>query len=328
MTNIPIFLCTDNNFAVPTYITLFSLLENYHGCESLCIYILASSDLSRKNARLFQKLVGKHELRIIKIGDDYRAVSINTPWINTVTMYRLLIPRITKHIGGIDKCIYIDSDTVVEGNILDLFNVDFDGYCIAAVKERYISCDRDERLKEKLGVESLKKYINAGVLLINIKEIEKQGLTDELEEAGYRDDYPHNDQDAINSVFYGRIKILPIRYNALNWYLDDKNEDNLKQYGRVNIREARKKPLIIHYIGRRKPWNCKDIPYAKVWWKYVQMQDDEIIRDYVRPFMKKSKLPLRYTIKETAKKITKKLGIYGTVRCIYKGIRKCIKPCR
>ena len=317
MTSIPIFLCTDNDYAVPTYITLFSLLKNYRGTRPLSIYLLTPSSLSHKNARLLRKLSG---VKIINMKDSYSSVSINTPWISTATMYRLLIPKIAR---GIEKCIYLDSDVVVEGDISELFNIGVEGYCLAAVKERTVSCDRDIELKEKLGVPSLKDYINAGVLLLNIKEIE--GLADKLAKAGYRNDYPHNDQDAINAICYGSIKTLPLRYNAINHHVFDPFEDNVSQYGRAGIREERRDPLIIHYTGIYKPWAYKATRFGDRWWNYVKMQDEEVMRRHIRPFIKASKLPFRAVARERVKDITKKLGIYLTVCDLYQRAKNAFR---
>ena len=149
-------------------------------------------------------------------------------------------------------------------SLSELFNIEIEGFCIGAVKERLISCDRDSELRGLLGVFNLRDYINAGVLLFNLIEIEKEGLSEKLEEAGHRTEYPHNDQDVINAVFHNRIHLLPIRFNAINTYLYDRKKDTENEYGSEAIQQARKDP-IIHYIGECKPCtNPAQIPLFSI----------------------------------------------------------------
>ncbi len=317
--SIPIFLSPDNNYALPAYITLYSLLINYRSSARLDVFLLVPSDFSERNEKLFKTLENQSALlsiSIINMKDSFADVPINTSWITTATMYRLHIPHLAQSYS-IDKCIYLDSDIIVEGDISELFDTDIDGYCVAAVKERAISCDRDAELRGLLGVPSLSNYINAGVLLLNIKEIEKQGLSGKLEEMGRESRFPHNDQDAINSVFYDQIKILPVRFNAISQYLYDQEEDSITQYGLSNLLDARKRPLIIHYIGKFKPWACNGTILASRWWKYVRMQDRSIQTDLIRPFIRSSKLSAKERVYEAVKTATKRLRIYKAAKLIY-----------
>lgn len=312
--SLPIFLCTDNNYAVPAYITMYSLLVNYTGTEKLQLYLLTSSDFESRFIRLFKSLEGNYELKIINMQNSFDDVVINTSWITTATMYRLLIPKIARGLRA-ERCIYLDSDIIVEGDIKEIFKVDLNDFCIGAVKESCVSCDRDPEMRKRLGVLSLKKYINAGVLLFNLDEIEKVGLTEELEQQGYTFDYLHNDQDVINVVFYDRIKILPVRFNSINDHMY--NPDMFLQYGIQNIKEARKNPLIVHYTGKYKPWVCRETILAQKWWKYVRMQERKIKKAYISPFVKSHKLPWKESMKVTIRSVTMRMGIYKATREMY-----------
>ena len=199
---IPIFFNTDNNYAVPTYIALFSLLYNYHGSLEINAYILAPDNFSDNNSILLISLSDIFKcvrIRIIRIKDGFDSVLIKQEHISQASMYRLLIPRIVDSIPDTEMnvCIYLDSDLVVEGDISELFNNDINGYYIGGVTDLAQSADRTK----SLSLPSMDRYINSGVLLINLIEINnKEGLKEQLEEAGYRDDFYYKDQDAINSV--------------------------------------------------------------------------------------------------------------------------------
>lgn len=322
---IVIFISTDNKYAVPAYITLYSMLKNYKGNRQIKVYILSSGDLDLENKTLLTHLRQQFkflDISIFNMGDSYNGVTIHKEYITTATMYRLLIPKILaeNEEGDIKKCIYLDADIVVEGNIDELFNIDVEGYCIAGVRERAISCDCDDNLRDQLGLPSLKDYINAGVIVLNLDEIRRQRIDSKMEEAGLTNDYRYNDQDVINTVCYGRIKLLPIIYNAMTPYLSKKDFKAVEQYGYTNLLEAIRNPVIVHYIGSSKPWIYRNTVMADLWWNYYKMQDNEIKRKYLDPFIKEVKLPLAVQIKEYVRSTAIHLGVYEQMRILKKAI--------
>ena len=113
------------------------------------------------------------------------------------TLLRLLadlIPQIP------DKILYLDIDMMANKDIAELYNVDISNYEYAAVKEKYGS------------VFIWPDYINAGMLLLNIKKIKETGL---LEKARYlikTRKMLFADQDAIYRSTTKKL-IIPRKYN-------------------------------------------------------------------------------------------------------------------
>ncbi len=113
------------------------------------------------------------------------------------TLLRLLadlIPQIP------DKILYLDIDMMANKDIAELYNVDISNYEYAAVKEKYGS------------VFIWPDYINAGMLLLNIKKIKETGL---LEKARYlikTRKMLFADQDAIYRSTTKKL-LIPRKYN-------------------------------------------------------------------------------------------------------------------
>lgn len=99
-----------------------------------------------------------------------------------------------------DKMLWLDCDTIVDDDISELFTLDMDGYFFAGVKEVEKSRKRD--------------YINTGVLLMNLEEIRKYRLDDALISYMNKKALELPDQDAINSLAYGKIKFIDSCYNV------------------------------------------------------------------------------------------------------------------
>lgn len=113
------------------------------------------------------------------------------------TLLRLfvdLIPEIP------DKILYLDIDMMVAKDISELYDTDISQYEYAAVREKY-------------GSKLIRPdYINAGMLLFNIKKIKETKLLEKARELIKRRKLPFADQDAI---FWSTSKklLLPRRYN-------------------------------------------------------------------------------------------------------------------
>lgn len=135
------------------------------------------------------------------------------------TLYRLLIP---KYLGHFDKAIYLDADTLVTCDLWELYNRDVK--MIAGVTDTGA-----EAHKKELG---LQNYINAGVMLMNIKNLVDIG--DRWLAMANSKEYKFNDQDIINLTC--DIELLPARYNQSVCTPKDPG------------------PGIIHYAGD-KPWS-------------------------------------------------------------------------
>ena len=99
-----------------------------------------------------------------------------------------------------DKLLYLDIDMMAAKDISGLYNTDIEGYEYAAVKEKY-------------GSKLIRwDYINAGMLLLNMKEIEKTGLLEKARERIKTKKMLFADQDAIYWSTTNKL-LLPRIYN-------------------------------------------------------------------------------------------------------------------
>ncbi len=150
------------------------------------------------------------------------------------TLLRLLadlVPNIP------DKLLYLDIDMMAAGDVSELFNIDITGYEYAAVKEKYGSwLIRPD-------------YINAGMLLLNMKEIRKTKLLEKARERirtkkmlfadqdaifwsttkkklisrKYNEQSKFNRKDTVICHFCKRLMLLPYPHteNFKQWHIDD-----------------------------------------------------------------------------------------------------------
>lgn len=113
------------------------------------------------------------------------------------TLLRLLADKI---VDIPDKILYLDIDMMIADDILKLYNIDITDYEYAAVKEKY-------------GCWLIRyDYINAGMLLLNMKKIKETNLLEKARQRIKTKKMLFADQDAI---FWSttKKKIIPRIYN-------------------------------------------------------------------------------------------------------------------
>lgn len=113
------------------------------------------------------------------------------------TLLRLLadmVPKIP------DKILYLDIDMMADDDISKLYNIDISEYEYAAVKEKYGS------------IFIWPDYINAGMLLLNMKKIKETGLLEKARNLIKTKKMLFADQDAIYRATTKK-KLLPRIYN-------------------------------------------------------------------------------------------------------------------
>lgn len=153
---------------------------------------------------------------------------------------------------GVEKALYLDSDTIIVGDIHDLLETNVNEYALAACRDSSFSYNI---VKSYLPKQVLGQYFNSGVLLMNLKWWREYNSEQQLIEYLNSHIVKLPDQDALNFVFGGRgiVKILHPKWNALASYFcyPPQVPDSEKQYIRTLWKDAR----IIHFIGPVKPWN-------------------------------------------------------------------------
>lgn len=241
-------------------VAVISLLQ--HTSARVKIEILHDKTLSKKNMKLLEELcclygslIDFHEVKIPSCLTKLHSLR----YITVGTLFRLFIPSI---FSQEDKIIYIDGDVFVQLDITSLWSIDMQGKSIAAVKDvpetryRYFS----NRYYRKFHIDP-ENYFNAGVLLLNCKQIQKKY---NFPDVGIKilETYPHlifADQDVLNIVFSKDIMILPNKYNIQAVFSNSPAEK----------RELIQQQGIIHFSGYIKPWGSADRFVCKKYLAYL-----------------------------------------------------------
>ena len=151
----------------------------------------------------------KSYIKLIDITNLFKKDMLNSPNIRTsYTPYTLvrLYADVVMEIP--DRILYLDTDTIANGNIEPIFNIDISDYELAGVID-YLG-------KWFIDIH----YINAGILYLNIKKIRETGLFLEARKMCSEKKMWFPDQTALNKLVKKKM-YLPAKYNEQRKFRND-----------------------------------------------------------------------------------------------------------
>ena len=261
---IPVVYATDKGYLRYTIVSIISLLQSAERDTFYDIYILVpgDSDFSMDVLKSRTQKFCNFNITCLKMGDEFDNAKLNIPHITTPTFYRLIIPNL---LTRYEKCIYLDGDTIVCGDLQEMYNIELNDNYLAGVPA-YIYYKYEEENRERLGYTKSEEfvYINAGSIMMNLSKMRKDHLVDRFMTL-LKNEYDSQDQDILNVACKGSIFQMPFRFNMMTRYCHW-SFDKLAKYVRpVEIMEGKVNPLIIHYADKVKPWNNYNTPFSNIW---------------------------------------------------------------
>lgn len=266
---IPIFFTIDDSYVPYISVAIKSITENASKEYNYKIIVLYQ-DVTEENIKKIASLAKQGfeiEFKLMKDGmetiTDRVENRLRCDYFTLTIYFRLFIADLFPEY---DKGIYIDSDTVIPGDISEMYNIELGDNIIGACTDRSI-----------LGIPELVKYtheaidcgdmeyINSGVLLMNLKKFREKEFSKKFLTLlnTYHFDCIAPDQDYLNAMCNGKIVYLDECWDAMP----------------TEGKEPIKNPKLIHYNLFQKPWCYDNIAYEEYFWKYAKMTDfyDEII---------------------------------------------------
>lgn len=300
-----IVFCLDNNY-IPHCATVMASIVNHNREEEIIFHILTDHISEEKVYRLenwTKQFKNKYlEIHTIDV-KKFKDFPLGNAYINLTTYFRLLIPELIK---DTDKVLYLDCDVIVNSQLSDLWSTNINDYAVAGVRDRI---NDSIRLYNRLGYDMKYGYINAGVLLINLKKWREENIFVKALELAMKNPsiLKNHDQDIINMIFFDSKKILDFKYNLLEYYLYTEDWFYMDRKYYPEIVKACKNPAIIHFCMPQKPWNFECInPYKELYYKYRKMTP--------WPELKLIHRKEKISKKQRLKLALEKLGLYNVER--------------
>ncbi len=217
--------------------------------ENLDVYIMNRS-LDESEFELTKRRVGSDRVRLIDIKTNEKELegAPVTSRYPAEMYFRIFAAKYLPE--NIDKILYLDPDLVVINDIRPLYNTDITGYYFAAASHVFGPMQTINEIR--LNMEENSPYINSGVMLMNLSLLrEKQDMNDVFEFIkNNKQRLILPDQDIISALYGPMIFPLnPYKYNMTERLLFRGGIGN-----NIDCDWVEKNSVIIHYLGRNKPW--------------------------------------------------------------------------
>ena len=203
--NLVVVYSSDNNYAQHTGVSIASLLDNNKHFKAIHIYVI-DNEISKDNKDRLINIITEYgrEISFIDFNKYKSMLKLNMKWNISISSYaRLFISSMLPN--NVDKVLYFDCGTVIVSNIDELWNTDMNDYYVAGVADTVSSST-----KLAVGIDHHGKYINAGMLLINLKKWRENKIQERFIKFidKYNGSVTHHDQGVINGVLHKNLKIL------------------------------------------------------------------------------------------------------------------------
>ncbi|MBQ3413730.1 glycosyltransferase family 8 protein [Candidatus Saccharibacteria bacterium] len=256
---VPVFMTINNAYAPYAAAAMHSLTQHADPKRYYRVIILHDG-LSLINRWRLRSLVTKN------CAIQFKKIS-NSLWLRTIIRYcskrkgagdffsaavyyyRFFIPRL---FPMYEKAVYIDSDTILRGDIGELFDMELGENMVLAMPDPKVAAIKGFRdyVDFAVGVPH-EEYVNDGVMLMNLKKMRKKRYLSTMVKMiqEFDADLVAPDQDYLNVIARGQIGHIGPEWNA------------------EPTAEFDKKVKLVHFNLFNKPWHYKNVPGEKIFWQ-------------------------------------------------------------
>lgn len=252
---IPVFFAVDDGYAPCLAVAIRSLIANATPTHRYAIHVLVDALSDEHRRKLGAMATDRVSITFTDVQEKLKALHGRLhlrDYYTSATYYRFFIPDLFPQY---DRGIYLDCDVAVLRDLRELYEQPLKHNLLAAVPDEVVlNIPVFNRYAEKvLGVPP-QAYFNAGVLVMNLKQMRRAHLDKALSALMEQYAFPvAQDQDYLNVLCYGRTQLLDIRWNKTAFPGDDRLVS----------------PFIAHYKLSYKPWHYEGVAYETAFWHYA-----------------------------------------------------------
>ena len=291
----PVVYGANANYILPALVSIWSLHKNASRPVNFMLFLEAPIEphdldlIDRARDRLGLQL--ERKIFPANIHSEIAGYSELNTKFPAITMLPLVLPRLVE-----GRCLFLDADTLVMGDVWELLDTDMEGLPIGAavsIGKKDIHC---QPLPRRPSIERIRtidrlqnlgfmpgggNYFDSGVLLMDCHVIRDRfpewETLSSVEKLQSFTTLP--DQDRLNQFFHGHWFQLPLKWNVrirIKRYvtLNEQRFRYAPESIKREMREAAKSPMIWHYMGATKPWRR----FGRFPWRLTYLA----FRDYYR----------------------------------------------
>ncbi|MGC6456217.1 MAG: glycosyltransferase family 8 protein [Coraliomargaritaceae bacterium] len=261
---IPVVIAFDENYITPACVMLSSLFLNAGKWTTYKVFIFSEArvrSIAQSKVSIISGLYPNHVIEWFNPNTDFDGAK-NRKHLTNPNYYRFLIPSF---LPDYEKIIWIDVDTLIRGDLVELYETNLSDHLLGAVRIGLESAGVNEITSDD--------YFNAGVLLIHNQLWIREKIVEKLKKLIFSHHFKCPTQDPLNIICHGRTLHLGTNFNTL--VFGNAKKENIQKYilrhGYTSFDEMKEDATILHYVGEYKPWNYAKCYGAEEWMQYHKM---------------------------------------------------------
>ncbi len=264
MSLIHLALSSDDNYVVPTGVTMQSVIANRAPSTRLHFHIMLF-EVSAENHRLLESFSGPDvQVSLLDATEaDFPNCRVKEGVYWTLPVWFRL--RYASFFPELDKVLALDSDMIVREDLTPLWETDVSRVYSAAVPSRQDPAE----VAAYLGLPQIKGVcLNPATSLMNLKKFREDNIEQKCFDFlnAHYDRLKFNEEDILNNVLQDQRLSLDERWNLMP----------MRFYARLGkekyrlLKQEQEKAAILHFSCRSKPWhgNCEH-PLCGEYLKYL-----------------------------------------------------------
>jgi len=228
--------------------------------ENLEFYVL-NKDITEKSKLLVNENLSESAVTVsfINVIPERYADLMVSHHITVETYFRISIADLLPL--NVGRVIYLDCDIIVMGSLKPLWEIELNGFKLAAVPELF------NYRNLELGFSNDIKYFNSGVLVIDLSVWRSEHISQQVFDylANHPEKIKFHDQDALNAVLFNKWLELPEIYNLTVPYIE-----RARQLKKILVSET-EQPIVMHFNQSFKAWHYRSRhPFKELYYKYLK----------------------------------------------------------
>lgn len=278
-----VFYFSSNQFVSVAATSIISLMENNKSSDSIHFYIIDDGiDVANKMKLIDMIKKYKREVDFISAPEpsEMFRFSFKSRYQMGHSYMRMCVGRLLP--DTVEKVLCLDSDTLILGDLTELWNLDMGGKILAGVAD----CMNLNVYEKQFNLCGNEFYCNAGMFLVDLKKWREKEIEEEIIKVIQKKNGNvfFFEQTLMNYSCRGNIYRLHPKYNCytLLYAFEFKNLLRWRNptvfYTEEEVKEANENPCIIHFTRNfymlSRPWVCVcDHPMTNAYLKYKNLTD-------------------------------------------------------
>lgn len=261
-------------------------------------FIVLQTDVPATERSRIEAVAKGAEVVWVDVGEHDLPAHATRGHLSRAMLFRLGLETLAP--ADCSRVIYIDSDTIVLGDVRELWAADLGGHPLGAVTDCYQDADK---FGAAWSLPTGGRYFNSGVLLVDLAKVRAQKLFTRALDFVIEHDARllFSDQDALNHVFWKNAAALEPTWNVQRYL----TRDEILNETAPDRRWGHTSPRLVHYIGTEKPW-MRNVwhPWAWLYWENLKRTPfaKDVRKAFHMDFLQMMRLRLRWWLRRPGKR--------------------------